>query len=104
MSEVDVPELKGERVRYNDDTWEFTGTIRLKQNGSTIEAAAKKPERVRGSRGTLTFHLMDGAASLNPGNPGEFDVELERAGGTVALVVRRHNTRDRYRIKDVRYS
>lgn len=103
MADVTIPQLEGERVRYNDDTWELTGKISFQQNGSVIEAAARKPDRVRGSRGQLRFKLQNPPASINPGNPGEFDIDLTRDGRSTSLVLTRPSGSNRYSIVSLRY-
>lgn len=103
MVEIQAPNLAGERIRYNNDTWEFTGDIAFKQNGSLIEANARKPDRVRGSRGIFRFQLQDASASINPGNPGDFDIHIERQAGDVILQLTRAHSSDRYKLKSVRY-
>lgn len=103
MAEIHIPQLEGERIRYNDDTWEFTGELAIKQNGEVIEATARKPDRVRGNSGLLRFRLDDQPASINPGNPGVVDVELERDGTATVLRLIRPNASDRYTISSLRY-
>lgn len=103
MAEVHVSQLAGEQIRYNGDTWEFTGDINIKQNGSVLQADAKISDRVRGSRGTFQFKLTNPPASINPGNPGEFDVELAQNGGQPLLRLVRSHTSDDYSIKSLRY-
>lgn len=103
MAEFSVPQLEGEQVRYNGDTWEFTGEINVKQNGAVLEATARKADRVRGNRGTLQFQLTNPPASINPGNPGEFEVELTREAGKAHLRLVRAHTSDDYTIKSLRY-
>jgi hypothetical protein len=103
MVEAHAPELDGERIRYNDDTWELTGTIDVKQNGNRIHARAKKPERVRKNAGTLNFTLTEPPASLNPGNLGEFSCELEQAETVSTLVIVRNQRTDRYTLDSLSY-
>lgn len=103
MVEAHFPELEGERIRYNDDTWEFTGTIDVKQNGDRIHAEAKKPERVRGNTGTLNFTLADPPGSLNPGNLGQFNCKLQAEANGSTLVIDRHHTTDRYNLDSMSY-
>ncbi|MFU8868116.1 hypothetical protein [Natronococcus sp.] len=103
MVEAHLPELDGEQIRYNDDTWEFTGAIDVKQNGNRIHAAAKKPDRVRGNTGTLNFTLDDPPASLNPGNLGDLRCELEQEAAGPVLVVDRNHTADRYTLDSLSY-
>lgn len=103
MPAIDVSQLAGEAIRYNGDTWEFTGTITIKQNGSVLEAGARASDRVRGSRGTLQFRLTNPPASINPGNPGDFDVELTSEGGEPRLRLARAHTSDDYAIESLRY-
>lgn len=103
MPAIDVSQLAGEQIRYHGDTWEFTGTITIKQNGSVLEAAVHAPDRVRGSRGTLQFRLTNPPASINPGNPGDFDVELIRDAGEPGLRLTRAHTSDDYAIESLRY-
>jgi len=103
MVELAVPELEGVQVRYNDDTWELTGIVEVKQNGELIEARAKKPNRVRGSTGRLKFVLDTPPASLNPGNPGDFDCEITKGDGGHALTITRNGRPDRYSLEKLRY-
>ncbi|WP_418285708.1 hypothetical protein [Halorubrum sp. DTA46] len=103
MVEADVSELEGERLRYNDDTWELTGTIEVKRNGELIEARARKPERVRGSGGRLTFVLDSPPASLNPGNLGAFSCELTETEDGYGLTITRDGRTDRYGLKKMTY-
>lgn len=103
MVEAHLPELEGEQVRFNDDTWEFTGTIDVKQNGNRIHAAARKPERVRGNTGTLNFTLDDPPASLNPGNLGNLRCELQQAANGAVLLVDRTHTADSYTLNSLSY-
>lgn len=104
MTETHVPELEGATVRYNGDTWEFTGKIDVRRNGEVIQAAVRKTDRVRASSGTLRFTLQDPSSSLNPGNLGAFDVELERGDDAQYLVVVRPNATGRYRLDSMNYS
>lgn len=104
MVETHVSQLAGERIRYNDDTWEFTGDIEITQNGSVIEATARKSDRVRKNLGTFRFQLQDPPGSINPGNVGEFGVKLEREGRDVLLVITRRRESDRYSIKSLHYN
>lgn len=103
MVEAHLPELEGERIRYSDDTWEFTGTIDVKRNGDLIHAKAKKPDRVRGNSGTLSFTLANPPASLNPGNLGEFQCELQQGTDGPTLVIDRNHTADRYNLDSMSY-
>ncbi|GAB7091345.1 hypothetical protein JCM18237_16160 [Halorubrum luteum] len=103
MVEINVPEIEGARLRYNDDTWELTGTIEVKRNGELLQARAKKPDRVRGSGGRLKFVLDTPPASLNPGNPGEFDCELTRGDGGYELTIARDGRTDRYSLMKMTY-
>lgn len=103
MVELTVSALEGVQLRYNDDTWELTGTIDLQQNGELVEAQAKKPDRVRGSSGRLKFVLDTPPASLNPGNPGEFDCELTKVDSGHELTISRDGRTDRYSLKKMRY-
>lgn len=103
MAEAHIAQLKDEQIRYNDDTWAFTGDISFKQNGSVIEARVRKPDRVRGSRGTMRFQLQNPPASINPGNLGEFDVDLTRDGTKAVLELSRPSTSDRYTVSNLRY-
>ncbi len=103
MVELAVPELEGVQVRYNDDTWELTGTVEVKRNGELFEAQAKKPNRVRGSTGRLKFVLDTPPASLNPGNPGEFDCEVTEDDGEYRLTISRDRGTDRYSLTKLRY-
>lgn len=103
MVEIEKPELAGETLRYRDNTWELTGTIEVKRNGETIHAKARRADRVRGDAGTLSFTLQDSTASLNPGNPGEFNVELEQLEDGQYLVVRRDHATTDYRLTSLQY-
>ena len=103
MVEVAVPELEGARLRYNDDTWELTGTIEVKRNGELIEASARKPDRVRGSGGRFTFVLDSPPASLNPGNLGAFSCELTKGEREYGLTITRDGRTDRYGLKKMAY-
>ena len=103
MVEIAVPELEGVRIRYNDDTWELTGGIDVRRNGELIRAQAKKPDRVRGSTGRLTFVLDTPPASLNPGSPGEFSCEITTSDGEHELVITRDDRTDRYRLLKITY-
>ncbi len=103
MVETQFNQLTGARIRYNDDTWELTGDITIKQNGAVLEAEAHKPDRVRKSRGILRFQLQNPPASINPGNPGEFDIDIETTGGETILVLERSHASDRYAVKSLRY-
>lgn len=103
MVETHLQQLAGEQIRYNKDAWEFTGTVDVKQNGEVLEAEARKPDRVRRNRGTLRFNLQNPPASFNPGNLGEFDVEIERDGNDRLLVVRRSHATNRYRLDSMSY-
>lgn len=103
MVEIEKPELEGETVRYRGNTWELTGTLDLRRNGDLIQARARKSSRVRGNPGTLSFTLQDSSASLNPGNPGEFDVQLKRLEDAQYLVVLRNHATNHYRLSNLRY-
>ena len=103
MVEVAVPALDGERLRYNDDTWELTGTVVVKQNGELIQAEATQPNRVRGSAGWLKFSLDTPPASLNPGNLTEFSCELTEGDDGYVLEIGRDQRADRYRLTKLRY-
>ncbi len=103
MVELSAPELEGAQLRYNDDTWELTGTIEVKQNGALIQAQARKPDRVRGSTGRLKFVLESPPASLNPGNPGEFSCEITKNDDGHGLVVTRGGQADRYSLAKMTY-
>ena len=103
MVELSVPELEGARLRYNDDTWELTGTVDVKQNGALIQARARKPDRVRGSTGRLKFVLETPPASLNPGNPGEFSCEITTGDEGAVLVITRGGQADRYTLAKMTY-
>lgn len=103
MVEINVPEIEGARLRYNDDTWELTGTIEVKRNGELLQARAKKPDRVRGSGGRLKFVLDTPPASLNPGNPGEFDCELTKDDAGYGLTIARDGRTDRYSLMKMTY-
>lgn len=104
MVEIHITQLEDERIRYNGDTWAFTGDINVKQNGAVIEARATKPDRVRRSKGTMRFQLQNPPASLNPGNPGEFDVKLGLEGNDTVLELIRPHANDRYVLKSVSYN
>ena len=103
MVEVDVPELGGEQLRYNNDTWELTGTMDVMQNGELPQAEAKKPDRIRGSTGWLKFSLDTPPASLNPGNLSEFNCELTEGDDGYVLEITREQRADRYRLTKLRY-
>ena len=103
MVELAVPELEGVQFRYNDDTWELTGTVDVKRNGELVEARGKKPDRVRGSTGRFKFVLDTPPASLNPGNPGEFDFAVTKDESGCELTVTRGGRTDRYSLKKMRY-
>ena len=103
MVEIEKPELEGESVRYRDNTWELTGAVEVKRNGELIHAKARKSSRVRGNSGTFSFALQDSTASLNPGNPGEFDVELKRLEDAYYLVVVRDHATTHYRLTNLNY-
>lgn len=103
MPETHIKDLEGERVRYGGDTWELTGALDVKRDGATLHARAKQVERVRRSRGTLTYHLQNPPASLNPGNLGEFDVEPERRDDGQYLLVRRPNGTSEYKLDSMSY-
>ena len=103
MVEIEKPELEGESVRYRDNTWELTGRLDVQRNGELIQAKARKSSRVRGNPGTFSFSLEDSSASLNPGNPGEFDVELQRLDDGYHLVVHRNHATSRYRLTNLHY-
>lgn len=103
MGERHLPELEGERVRHNDDTWELTGAIDIKQNGARIHAEATKSDRVRGNRGTLGFTLADPPASLNPGTSESLDGELQQTDDGYELVIGRRHTTSRYELNNVSY-
>ncbi|WP_101296776.1 hypothetical protein [Halegenticoccus soli] len=104
MTETHVQELEGERVRYNGDAWEFTGTIDVKRNGEVIHVEARKAERVRGDKATLRFTLQNPPASINPGNLGDFGVELQRREDGQYLVVSRTHATNRYRLDNMNYT
>jgi len=103
MATVDAPDLEGQRLRYNDDTWELVGTLDVKQNGKLIQAHARKPERVRGSSGRLKFVLDTPPASLNPGNMAAFDCELTESEEGYGLTITRDGRVDRYRLEKLTY-
>jgi len=103
MVEMNSPDLEGQRLRYNDDTWELDGTIDVKQNGNLIRARARKPDRVRGSSGRLKFVLETPPASLNPGNPGAFTCELTEDENGYGLAISRDGGIDRYRLEKLTY-
>ncbi len=103
MAETHVDDLEGERLRFNDDTWELTGRLDVRRNGGVIDAAARKPDRVRGSTGSLRFELRDPPASLNPGNLGTFTAALEPEDGGHTLVVGREHATNHYRLESLLY-
>lgn len=103
MAKTHVETLEGERLRYNDDTWELTGDLDVRQNGETIRATARKPDRVRGNAATLRFSLQDPPASLNPGNLGEFDAELKVIENRQYIVIIRNHATNHYRLKNLSY-
>ena len=103
MVEVHRPELEGERVRYRNDTWELTGTIDVRRNGDVVHTGARKADRVRGNAGRLSFTLADPPSSLNPGNLGEFQCDLQQGNEGAVLVINRDHTTDRYRLDSVSY-
>ncbi|WP_255171528.1 hypothetical protein [Natrononativus amylolyticus] len=104
MAEIHAADLEGERIRYNDDTWEFTGTLDVKRNGELIHAEAKKPDRVRKNRGTLSFTLQNPPASINPGNLGSVGISLEERDDGQYLVAARPNATNTYKLDSLSYS
>lgn len=104
MARTEIADLDGTELRYNGDTWLLTGVIDVIRNGEGIDAEARKSERVRGNRARLQFSLQEPPASINPGNPGDLDVAVERGDGGVFLVVHRPHTTDRYRLESVAYN
>lgn len=103
MVEARVPDLEGTEIRYSGDMWALTGDLDVKQNGSVIDASARKTNRVRKSEATMRFSLQEPPASLNPGNLGDFDAQLERADGQYTLAIRRNNGTDHYRLENMNY-
>ena len=103
MVETEVSELEGERLRYNGDTWELTGTLEVKRNGELIKAHAKKPERVRGSGGRFIFTLDTSPASIYPGNLGELSCTLTEVDDGYGLIVERGGSTDRYGLTKLTY-
>lgn len=103
MADTHHEELAGERVRYNEATWEFTGDLDVRRNGEVLHADVRKEDRVRGNSGTLRFTLQDPPSSINPGNLGSFDVELRKRDGSQYLVVDRRNATSLYRLDSMNY-
>jgi len=104
MATFHVNDIEGEQIRFNDDTWELTGDIDVLQNGDVLKVTARKPERVRGNTAMISFKLQNPPASINPGNLGDIDVEVERTADGIELVVTRRHTSNRYRAKNLTYS
>ena len=95
--------LSGERVRFRDDTWELTGSVDIRRNGELIEAKATTPERVRGRTARLRFELENKPRSVNPGNTGNLEVDLNHDGERPLLLLHRANGTDRYRLDSMAY-
>ncbi len=103
MVTITAQRLEGERIRYRGDSWEFTGTVDVLQNGEVLDVEARKADRVRGTKGTLSFRLENPPTSINPGNLGDVDIELRNDDGGQFLVVSRNHRTDRYKLKNLIY-
>lgn len=103
MVETHKPELEGRQLQYRGDAWELTGTVEIKRNGELIAVEARKTNRVRGETGQLSFTLADGTSSINPGNPDDFEAEIEPRNAGYTLVATRDHTTDRYELSSMQY-
>lgn len=103
MVETRVPELEGEEFRYSGDTWALTGDLDVKRNGDVIDASARETDRVRHNAATMRFSLQDPPASLNPGDLGEFEAQLDRPDGQYTLTIRRNHATNHYRLESMNY-
>ncbi|MGM0605520.1 MAG: hypothetical protein ACQETB_07590 [Halobacteriota archaeon] len=104
MARTHISALDGESIRYNGDTWEFTGGVNVKRNGEAIHATVRNTDRVGGDDATFRFVLRDPPASINPGNMGHLSARLEPRDGGHYLVVDRNHARNHYRLDNMSYS
>ena len=103
MTEQEWPELGGKELRYDDHTWELTGTVDVRGTGEVLEAEARQSDDVRHRIATLRFNLQNPPTSLNPGNLGDHFDELDRRGDRHLLIVKKASRTYRYALESIEY-
>lgn len=97
------PEIGGKQLRYNDATWELTGTVDVLKTGELLEVEARRVDDVRHESATLRFGLSEQQQSLNPGDLGDHFDKLDQEGDQYFLVVKHEPRTYRYELQGMEY-
>ena len=103
MVEAHWEGVRGEEMRFRDETWELTGDVDLRGTGEVVQARARRVDGVKHEGATLQFGLDDAGESLNPGSVGDVSASLEREGERRYLVVERDPRTYRYELQSLEY-
>lgn len=103
MVESHWGDLVDRRVKYRDRTWELTGNVDVKQNGSLVAVEGRDRDDVKGRTAWLSFGLENPPNSLNPGNLGDHFNRLDREGDRTHLIVKREGRTYRYELQRLEY-
>jgi hypothetical protein len=101
MVESHWVELRGQELRYADDTWELTGDVDVLESGELLGVEARQADDVRHGTATLYFGLDSPTESLNQGALGEHFDRLERTRNGHHLVVKKEARTYRYELQRI---
>lgn len=103
MVEITLPALAGQEVRYDDHTWELTGSVDVRGTGDHLLVEAEEVDDVRGRTGQLRFAIEDPPASLNPGSLGENLERLQYEDGQYRVLVTTGGRTYGYALRSIDY-
>lgn len=103
MVEAHWEGVRGEELRFSDDTWELTGDVDVRGSGELVHARAKQVDSVKHGEADLQFGVADAGGSLNPGGFDDVTARVERDGDRSYLVVERDPRTYRYELQSIEY-
>lgn len=94
-------DLRGRELRYDDRTWELTGDVTVREQGTLLSVDAREIDGSKRRQATLHFDAATDD-SLNPGNLADDFHHLER-GATDTIVVKTAGRTYRYDLNRIAY-
>ena len=103
MADAQWEDVRGEELRYRDDTWELTGEVDVRGSGDRLRARARQVHDVKHGHAALQFGVVGQGDSLNPGNLDDVTARLVPEDGRYYLVVETDSRTYRYELHSLEY-
>lgn len=103
MADAQWEDVRGEELRYRDDTWELTGEVDVRGTGDSLRARARQVHDVKHQHATLQFGVVGQGDSLNPGDLDDVTARLDLEDGRYHLIVEKDPRTYRYELHSLEF-